>query len=285
MSKVVMLKGLPGSGKSTLAKEIMKEGGNFYRINRDLLREMLFFSEWRGNREDLVIGTEQIVAREILEHQANVIVDDTNLGPKHEALWSDFAAENSAGFEVRAVDTPVEKCIERDEHRDKRVGRSVIMGLAMQYGYYKPKSVVLCDLDGTIANLDHRLQYVKNGSKDWKSFFAEIPNDTLITEVAQQLWQKINQGHELFYISARPDNYRKETEAWLKRVGAPNYKALFMRRAHDKREDSEIKKDLLNQYFPDTSIIHAVFDDRPRVIRMWRENGLNVIDCGNGIEF
>ena len=40
-----------------------------------------------------------------------------------------------------------------------------------------------------------------------------------------------------------------------------------------------INKDLLR------TMLHSVIDDRPSVIRMWKENGLNVIDVGNGEEF
>ena len=58
-----------------------------------------------------------------------------------------------------------------------------------------------------------------------------------------------------------------------------------MRRGTDKRPDTEVKKQILDTYFPDKSVIHTVIDDRPSVIRMWREQGLKVIDVGEGIEF
>lgn len=291
---VIMLRGLPGSGKSTVAKEIMKAGGNYYRVNRDHLREMMYFSDWRGQREAMVIDAEKVLAALILKGVgANLIIDDCNLGQKHENMWRNFLKEYEgdfrANFSVRTVDTPLEECIQRDAARERTVGRSVIVGMAMRYGLYKPPQVILCDLDGTIANLEHRLHYVpkeEGAKKDWKSFFAEIPNDTLITKTTDMIdFRRMNNPAELFYISARPENYRAETESWLERVGAPKYTALFMRRAHDKREDSLIKKELLDMYFPDKSIINAVYDDRPRVIRMWQAEGLNVIDCGDGIEF
>jgi hypothetical protein len=46
-----------------------------------------------------------------------------------------------------------------------------------------------------------------------------------------------------------------------------------------------VKNQMLDTYFPDKNVIRAVIDDRPSVIRMWRENGLDVIDVGKGIEF
>ena len=58
-----------------------------------------------------------------------------------------------------------------------------------------------------------------------------------------------------------------------------------MRREHDKRPDVEVKQQMLDTYFPDRSWIHCVIDDRPSVIRMWKANGLEVIDVENDEEF
>jgi len=49
MLTVTILKGLPGSGKTTWAKEqIAKSPGNYKRINKDDLREMLDNSRSRS---------------------------------------------------------------------------------------------------------------------------------------------------------------------------------------------------------------------------------------------
>jgi hypothetical protein len=58
-----------------------------------------------------------------------------------------------------------------------------------------------------------------------------------------------------------------------------------MRRADDKREDTEVKAQMLDIYFPDKTKIVQVIDDRPSVIRMWQERDLPVLDVGKGIEF
>ena len=60
---------------------------------------------------------------------------------------------------------------------------------------------------------------------------------------------------------------------------------LCMREDKDFREDTKVKADMLetlrNQGFNPV----MAFDDRPSVIRMWREKGLIVADVGNGVEF
>lgn len=55
-----------------------------------------------------------------------------------------------------------------------------------------------------------------------------------------------------------------------------------MRREGDMRPDTEVKQSFLDVYFPDKTVINKVYDDRPSVIRMWRENGLDVEDVGKG---
>lgn len=310
-----MMRGLPGSGKSTRAKEIFKSGGNFYRLNRDHLRAMMFFSEHNGKREGDVIAAEKLLVGQFLDEGKNVIIDDCNLGQKHAILWRHFIDEynhNSdnpvpAHLEIERVDTPVEECITRDAFRDRTVGRSVIMTMALQYGYHQPKQVVLCDLDGTLCDIGHRVSYVNelcesckgnsrdgkacpdagiHQAKDWKSFFYALPDDSLRMEVFEQLKAAHAAGCEIYYLSARPELYREATEAWLKKwASAVPYKALIMRGKQDSREDSLVKSEMLQKYFPDKSVVQCVFDDRPRVIRMWRDLGLTVIDVGNGVEF
>ena len=38
-------------------------------------------------------------------------------------------------------------------------------------------SKVIFDLDGTLADIDHRLHFIQNGNKQWDEFYAACPND------------------------------------------------------------------------------------------------------------
>ena len=172
------------------------------------------------------------------------------------------------------------------------MGESVIVAMAMAAGMYPvpQKGIVICDLDGTLCNIEHRLHFVQNlpegQKKDWASFFAGIPNDTVNNPVQDMVMQYEGEGYEIFFVSGRGEEHRDTTEAWLERVfkGYKPYKAVFMRRAGDRRDDTEVKKDIYEACFKNMPV-HAVIDDRPSVIRMWREQGLNVIDVGYGVEF
>lgn len=294
-----MMRGLPGAGKSTKAKEMAIEMGNTVRVNKDLLREMLHFNIWRPQDETGVWTMEQQIAAYFLsEEKRNVIVDDTNLTEGHEQKWRDLVNNlqrkglTDLTFEIHDMNTDVFTCIERDAVREKKVGADVIMQYAMANGMMDQDiHYVLCDIDGTIAEISHRRHYVKEKPKNWMKFYEEMGNDSLREEVladVQATLQKAREeGKRTFFIlvSARPDNYRKQTEEWLAKVGIDDYSTLIMRRAGDSREDSIVKREILYKYFKDKSKVIRVFDDRPRVIRMWREEGLDVVDVGDGVEF
>lgn len=304
MSKMYIMVGLPASGKSTRAQEIVRYDGNTIRINKDLLRTMLHFDKFTGKNEGKTKDAARAVAEHFLLNGTNVVIDDTNLNPGTLQSWKDLAIVISEGIgnpqvkvQVVKMETSVEECLKRDSQREKRVGAHVIVGMAMAAEMYpRPeKGIVICDIDGTLADATHRLKHLNGDKKDWKSFFEEMHNDTPIEETISTLCNYQEQGVEIFLVSGRPDDYRKVTEEWLGRnimqefpdgKGRPlPYTALFMRKAGDSRQDDIVKQEIYDRYFKDKYPVRLVIDDRPSVIRMWRSNGLSVLDVGDGREF
>ena len=57
---------------------------------------------------------------------------------------------------------------------------------------------------------------------------------------------------------------------------------LFMRKAGDRRDDSVIKKEMLVQLRIAGFNPVMVFEDRDRVVKMWRENGVRCMQVANG---
>lgn len=282
---MIIMQGLPASGKSTKACELALENGAV-RINKDLLRTMLHFDRFTGKNEQKTQEAAKVLARHFLS-QGNVIIDDTNLNPKTLQSWVDLAKDMGCKIEHVVMDTPVDECLYRDRFRENPVGQHVIASMAMQYkGYGAGVPVIVCDLDGTLCNIDHRLPYVKQEKKDWASFFEGIAKDTPNLAVKEAIEEYRRNGHHIVFVSARPEDYRDETEQWLDRVLGEDfgYLNLIMRRKGDKRQDTEVKKEIYDRYLKHLDI-RKMFDDRPSVIRMWRELGLDVVDCGKGVEF
>jgi predicted kinase len=286
MAKMIIMRGLPASGKSTKAKEYVSQG-NTVRINKDLMRTMLHFDKFSGYNEGLTREAVRLLARHFLLGGKNVIIDDTNLNVGTLQSWVDLAKDVDAKIEHCDLDVSVDECLNRDAQRENKVGSHVIKQMAIQYfDYWKGEDVIICDLDGTLCDVSHRRHFVEGEKKDWKGFFSGIAGDTLRYDV----FQKVKEdtfffNAKLILVSARPSNYRKDTEEWLaKNASALKYELLIMRGDRDGRPDTEVKAEIFDKYLSKMNVIR-VYDDRPSVIRMWKEKGLSVEDVVNGIEF
>jgi hypothetical protein len=83
--KLILCKGLPASGKSTWARELIdKEPEKWKRINKDDLRLMLDNNKWSKKNEQCVLKIRDLLIKQFMEDGYNIIIDDTNLDPKHE---------------------------------------------------------------------------------------------------------------------------------------------------------------------------------------------------------
>lgn len=144
------------------------------------------------------------------------------------------------------------------------------------------KSFIICDIDGTVANLHHRLHYIKNKPKNWDAFFASVGDDEPINETIRIINALKDAGFDIVMVSGRSDITRAETEAWLDKHGI-KYDALYMRRSRDRRPDYIVKREILyKKIIPNHGHPYMVFDDRKQVIDMWLEEGYYVIDVSQG---
>lgn len=151
--------------------------------------------------------------------------------------------------------------------------------------------LVVFDLDGTLCNIEHRLDYVRSKPKNWKAFDAGIPNDAVNEPVASifrtMTLSEIEGAYTVVLASGRNERSRQATEDWLVQNHLVGYEKLYMRKADDFRSDDIVKQEILDQIIADYGRKpDMVFDDRKRVVDMWRRNGIWVFDCNqSGQEF
>lgn len=132
------------------------------------------------------------------------------------------------------------------------------------------------DLDGTLANLDHRKHLLD--AKDWRGFFAAVGDDEPIPKVLEVLSALRYAGHRVEIWSGRSDECRDQTREWLSRHNVPSDINLIMRRAGDRRPDDMVKREFLRGCDePD-----VIFDDRQRVVDMWRAEGITCFQVAPG---
>lgn len=145
--------------------------------------------------------------------------------------------------------------------------------------------LVVFDIDGTLANIEHRLDYVRSKPKNWRAFEAGIPNDKVNEPVAKVFHALHNGENTLIFASGRNESSRGATVDWLELNGMGNYERLYMRSADDFRSDDVVKQEILDKIVYDYGKKpDMVFDDRPRVVSMWRRNDIFVFDCYQGEE-
>ncbi len=141
----------------------------------------------------------------------------------------------------------------------------------------KPRAVIF-DLDGTLANLEHRLHYVRTQvPPDWKAFFEAAPQDSVIESNAELLLELRLAGNEILICSGRPLDYLYATEDWLQLHGII-YSEIHMRPSGDFRTDFIVKEEMLKE-LQERFDVWLVVDDRQSVVDMWRRNGLNCLQA------
>ena len=153
---------------------------------------------------------------------------------------------------------------------------------------YKPVNMktVIFDLDGTLALIDQRrlLSTKSDGKIDWDVFFdpKNIDLDQPNTAVIQMAKVLKDSGHTIAILSGRSVGTLNATIAWLKAHDVPF--DIIKMRPLDKMfmPDDKLKQGWLDQHFPDKSDILCVFDDRQKVVDMWRNNGISCFQVAPG---
>lgn len=223
-----------------------------------------------------------------LRSGSDVIIDDTNLHPKHEDRIREVV-EAQAQIDnrkytvaVKVFDASPEECVKRNKRREHRVDAAVIWGMWRDF-IYKPEPVVqdetlpqaaIFDLDGTLALMGDRNPYDA----------SECEYDKLNEPVNTALRKYQADGYKIIISSGRSDKYIEETKRWLDKNGIkPDM--LLMRKeqeAVDRIQDSIIKRKMLEEHIIPKYFVEVVYDDRDRVVQMWRDAGLTCFQVANG---
>lgn len=297
MTTLLILRGAPGSGKSTYAREWVDEAPERrVRINRDDIRFMLFGKYW-GVDERAVTRVQDTLLRSSLSAGKDVVLDNTNLQAKNVVDVLKIANEFD-GVDVQHLDFHLdfESAVARDLARDRTVGADVIrsfydrfLGGIKSIGFpafpelpgewqfepfvqneKAPKAIIL-DIDGTLAHHEG----IRN-PYDTTRYHLDTFDHTVATFA--EAYADIHNA-ELIVVSGRDAAYRDVLVAWLEKHDLV-VDEIFMRSIGDTRNDAVIKYEIYKNHLEGLYNIVAVFDDRPRVVRMLQKIGLKVFNVG-----
>lgn len=149
---------------------------------------------------------------------------------------------------------------------------------------------IVFDIDGTLANLSHRLKWVSGEVKDWDRFYQDVRQDGVIEPIAELFFLLcIGLGHydidfnmRVICITGRPERTRAATLKWFREKIGPEPDAIYMRKDHDFRPDVEIKREWVEKLRKEGNNIILAFEDRDRVVKMYRDLGIQCCQVAEG---
>lgn len=305
MSKIIAMIGISGSGKSTAAKQLQEENPGSIIVNRDKLRELLYgYTEKSvvdhyshpdfSKREAEVSKVQNRLIQGALLDGKVVIVDNTNLKLRFLNEYKKFGVPVESKF----VDTNYVTCLERDENRERQVGKRVIdrqwqdlQNLKKVFDFKpwypttfkKPahdknkENCVIFDVDGTLA--DHS---GVRGPFQWD----KVIGDKLKEDIASlYMLIKYHSWHhggspKVIICSGRDGICKQETIEWLHYYGL-TFDELYIRKQGDQRPDYEIKEEFWQEISSKYNVVFMV-DDRQQVVDHGRRLGFTVLQVDYG---
>lgn len=287
--KLVILVGPPGSGKSTRAKAIIaaqEHQQDWCYVNQDT----------QGKDEHREIFMQAIYDKK------NIVVDRMNFNVKQRERYIEPAQAYGYHVEIHVIhenyETCYKRCMMRENHPTVKTAEDARSALDFFFkNYEKPmvdeydelieswpqttEEAVVCDLDGTLCNTDHRQKYMEGPRKDWKMWNATMVHDTVHKWCRTIVNQLFHVKYKIILCSGREDSYKNQTVEWLAK-NMVNYDNLVMRMRGDHRKDSVVKEiildfEILTRYTPIVFI-----DDRQQVVDMYRRRGYTVLQCAKG---
>lgn len=287
-----MCKGLPASGKSTWAKEFIKGKKDWVRVNNDELGAMLFGETFAEGRSDTIDRVRKLFIEESMLKHLNIVVDNTNLHPKHEEYLRKLVSEHNDTEQYRPkpelyefdlkdfTGVPVKECIIRNRKRDNPVPEKVIYSMNKRYLLKEgstliqdeklPKAI-LVDMDGTMALLNGRNPYSSKG------VINDLPNKPVV-----DLVNKYKADHKIFFVTGREISAREDTKLWLNKHGFPegSYE-LHMRNGEP--NDVDFKKQIFDRLLKDKYYVAFAIEDRDRVVNLYRHDiGITCLQIADG---
>ena len=295
--KILVLQGVPASGKSTFAKSLVLKDKSYVIVSRDAIREARG-EYWIPEHEDYISDIEEFEIRSAIKHNLNPIIDATNLNPKTIAKWKNLAEELNVNIEFKMFEIDFATALERDSKRERSVGKKVLERFFRDYfpdqlkAYYtddrlkepfypyndEKEDCIIVDLDGTVCLHNGRSPY------DLTRISEDIPNYPLVRFLQELICNK-----HIIFLSGREgtDQCRQDTINWLtKNICSSDfgYKwELLMRDKNNFEPDEVIKERIFHKEIEPKYSVLAIFDDRDKVVKMWRSLGLlcNQVYWGN----
>ena len=154
--------------------------------------------------------------------------------------------------------------------------------IALREKGYNVKNIIVVDIDGTIADISHRVHHLNNKPIDWDAFYSECDKDRPIVNVIEII-RKLMEIYVIIFATGRSEDERAITSAWLlKNVPFLQTFTLLMRKSGDHRSDTVVKPESLSEYGLNPENVAFILEDRNKVVNKWRELGYTCLQVADG---
>jgi predicted secreted acid phosphatase len=140
--------------------------------------------------------------------------------------------------------------------------------------------VVVFDIDGTLSIVGDRLKYLQETPPNWDAFYGACGEDT-VNDAIWEVYAAMEGEHEIYFVTGRRESCRKDTISWMLRnhIECHGDNHLLMRKDGDKRHDTDVKPELVDDFKHD---ILMIFEDRASMVDKWRELGYTCLQVAEG---
>lgn len=157
------------------------------------------------------------------------------------------------------------------------------------------KQLVIFDIDGTLADNDHRVHHLYPDGGDfprktnpgekpnWAAFFADQHLDTPREHVVNvlRMYQCCTKRPKIALLTGRGAEWREVTEQWLAEHHI-HYDTLVMRPEGDRTDDNILKMNSIKHWQAEGYEIIGLYDDRKRICDAARAHGITVFQMAEG---
>lgn len=147
------------------------------------------------------------------------------------------------------------------------------------------RPVAVVDIDGVVADVRHRVGHLETRPPDWGAFFSEADLDPPLPTGVARVRELLDAGHEIIWLTGRPEWLRPITRRWLADQGLP-VDVLLMRPNGDRRPARSLKSSFLRAVAAGRPVpglrdgspreIVLVVDDDDAVVARLRADGFAV---------
>ncbi len=138
--------------------------------------------------------------------------------------------------------------------------------------------MLICNIDGTIADNAHRRRELPDGTFDWDYFLRpDLISQDRVFPYAREVLARLTVRHPLILLSGREERFRSTTRAWMAEQGLPTPSKLYLRPDQDRRTSTEFKAEILSMIIEHAHEAVSFVDDNAEMEPICARFGIQLL--------